>query len=116
MRKFLSAIPLLMTLLLVGTVEAATTWSQVDVKITSVTVNEDAVYITFAPAPFSGVNCSRAREGAYVLGGNAAAIDKLTSIATQALVNSRNVRVATHSTCSAGGQDGYPVATGLTLK
>jgi hypothetical protein len=95
-------------------VEAAPGWNKADVKVTAVVVIEDNVWLTFAPSPFN-VTCS-IKDGSFLLDGSAAGVDKMTTLATQALVNSRNVRVSGTGKCSGGGTDGQPMVNGLVLK
>jgi len=96
-----------------GTAEAAS-WSG-NVRITSLevsNVNAAGVWLTFSSA--LSHNCS-AKNGQFRLGGGEANINQMTSIATAALINSRNVTVF-WSGCDQGGTNGYPVLIGVTLK
>ena len=115
MKRILLITLLSFTFLFGGPAEAAN-WSA-PVKITSIqvsNVNSAGVWLTFAPAPYTSHNCT-AKSGEWRLGGGDANIKEMTSIATAALVNSRNVTVY-WSGCDGGGTNGYPILLGLTLK
>lgn len=99
-----------------GVVEAAN-WSG-NVKVASIevsSVNAAGVWLSFTTAPYTSHSCSN-NNGQYMLGGGAANVDKMTSIATAALANSRNVSVFWGGGCSGGGSTGYPILLGVTLK
>jgi hypothetical protein len=51
-----------------------------------------------------------------MLGGGVDNVNKMTSIATDALVYSRNVAVFWGGNCSGGGTTGYPILLGVWLK
>lgn len=114
-KSLISARPLtsFLTLLIASTLVVAATWSA-DVKIQNISVTGGQVYVAFTNPPFRH-QCP-VQNGSYVLGGTPADVDKMTSLATQALVKSRNVSVLFDNTCSAGGANGYPIVTGLALK
>ena len=102
----------LLTLISGGAAEAAA-WSH-DVKIAAIevsNVNVLGVWVSFTTPPYAGTSCPN-KNGQYVLGGGIANADKMTVIATSALVNSRTVTVFADGTCLSG----YPVLKGITLK
>jgi hypothetical protein len=103
--------------LVLGGSTAEANWSG-DVRVTAIEVshvNLEGVWVRFTPSPFAGPTCS-VDNGFYMLGGGQATVDKLTAIATSALVNSRAVSVFWDGACSGFGTSGYPVVRGLTLK
>lgn len=115
MRKSFISVSLsvcLFTLLIVSTAEAAG-WSG-DVRVASISVVNGRVWLRFTSAPFNNLPCSD-KSGQYALGGDSVKVDRITSLATKDLMNSRNVSVYWDS-CSGGGSTGYPVVTGIALK
>ena len=104
-------------MLLVAISAKTENWSE-NVKIESIQasqVDSLGVWVTFSRSPFPNNGCSET-SGKYVLGGSVANIEKMTTIATAALVNSRYVSVYWSGGCSGGGTSGYPVLIGLTIK
>ena len=114
-RSLISArlVPSFLTLLIASTLVVAATWSA-DVKIPNISVTGGQVYVTFTNPPFR--HSCPVQNGSYLLGGTSEDVDKMTSLATQALVKSRNVAVLFEGTCSSGSANGYPIVTGLALK
>lgn len=105
------------TFLPVGTTKAAYNWSGI-VKIASIevsNVNAAGVWLSFTSAPYASHTCS-AKNGQYKLGGGVDNVNKMMSVATDALVQSRNVSIYWGGGCSGGGTSGYPIMIGLTLK
>jgi hypothetical protein len=102
-------------LLSIGSAQAANTWSP-DVKVASINVsniNAPGIWLTFTTPPYGGVPCSTPNtKGDYWLGGGPENVNQMVSIATAALINSRNVSVYWRGECRAG----YPVLLGITLK
>jgi hypothetical protein len=101
---------------LLGGIAVAANWSG-NVKVASIevsNVNAPGVWLSFTPAPYHNLTCSN--KGQFMLGGGVDNVSKMTSIATEALENSRNVRVFWGGACSGGGTTGYPILIGLTLK
>jgi hypothetical protein len=95
-----------------GAAEAAS-WSH-DVRVAAIevsNVNAEGVWVSFTPAPYPGTSCPN-KNGQYWLRGGPTNVDKMTAIATSALVNSRTVTVYWDDTCFSG----YPVLKGITLK
>jgi hypothetical protein len=116
MKRILLTTLLIITFLFGGPAQAAN-WSG-NVKIASIEVsnwNSAGVWLSFTSAPYTSHKCS-IKSGQYMLGGGADNVEKMTSIATAALVNSRNVTVFWGDGCSGGGTSGYPILVGLTLK
>ena len=108
---------LIIPCLILGNPANAANWSGT-VKVASIEVsqvNALGVWVSFKSPPYSSHTCS-IKSGQYMLGGSVANIDKMTTIATAALVNSRDVSVYWGGGCSGGGMNGYPVLTGITLK
>jgi hypothetical protein len=98
---------------LVSTVEAAL-WSR-DARITAITVEDGNVFLEFTVSPFTH-RCS-VTDGRYMLGGTSASVDKMTSLATQALMSSRSVQVyLSDGGCSSEKAPSFPVLTALKLK
>lgn len=115
MKRILLTTLLIITFLFGSAVEAAN-WST-PVKIASIevsNVNTEGVWLSFTSPPYSSHTCSL-KNGQYRLAGGDANINKMTAIATAALVNSRNVTVYWNG-CDGGGTNGYPILLGLTLK
>ena len=102
-----------LTLLIATTLVLAATWSA-DVKIRNISVTDGQIFVAFTSPPFRH-NC-QIQDGTYILGGTSDNVDKMTSLATQALVKSRNVSVLFDGSCSTDPMKGYPVLTGLALK
>jgi hypothetical protein len=105
------------TFLPVGTTKAAYNWSG-NVRIASIevsNVNAAGVWLSFTSDPYSSHTCS-AKNGQYKLGGGVDNVNKMMSVATDALVQSRNVSIYWGGGCSGGGTNGYPIMIGLTLK
>jgi hypothetical protein len=110
---------LLSTIFFFGVTVEAANWSP-PVKIESIEISNintqgKGVWLSFATAPYVSHTCS-AKNGQYRLGGTDDNIKEMTSIATAALVNSRNVTVYWKGDCDGGGMNGYPILMGLTLK
>jgi hypothetical protein len=87
-------------------------WSP-DVRITSIEVSNvhtSGVWLGFNTPPHDP-GCSVTTS--YILGGGLTNINRMTSLATEALLNSRTVRVYWGGDCSA---DGYPVLLGIILR
>jgi hypothetical protein len=101
---------ILMTLSIIGVLEVSAAWST-ETKVRGIAVNEGQVLLNFTTQPFNH-SCT-VRDGTYIVGGTSENVDKVTALASQALLKSRSVLVASNGACSAGG---YPVLTGLTLK
>jgi outer membrane receptor for monomeric catechols len=86
------------------------------VKITSIEVSNEntaGVWLTFTPAPLLTHACPNKTTTQWMLGGGADNVDKMMSLATVAMVNSRTVTAWWGGDCD---YRGYPVLTGLTLK
>ena len=95
------------------TTDAHADWSP-DVRITSIEVsNVDVlgVWLVFSTPPHNP-SCPLT-TGEYILGAGTTNIDRMFSLATEALLNSRTVRVYWGGDCSA---DGYPVLRGIMLR
>lgn len=99
-------------------VYAAGSWSK-NVKIKSIEVskvNVEGVWLQFTKQPFSPYPCGSIANQ-YWLGGpldfaNENNINQMTSLATIAFINDRDVSVYWDGTCSGG----YAVLRGLTMK
>jgi hypothetical protein len=88
-------------------------WSP-DVRITSIEVSNVhvlGVWLLFSTPPHTP-SCPLTTSY-YILGGGTTNIDRMFSLATEALLNSRTVSVYWGGDCSA---DGYPVLRGIMLK
>jgi hypothetical protein len=99
--------------LILGSSAEAANWSG-NVKIAAIevsNVNALGVWVSFTTPPYPTNPCPT-KNGQYVLGGGQANIDKMTAIATSALVNSRTVTVYWSGGCATS----YPVLLGITLK
>jgi hypothetical protein len=112
-----SAVAVLILVLISGGTANAANWSG-SVKITSIqasNVNSPGIWLTFSAPPYPSHTCSQ-KSGEYRLGGgNQEIVNHMASIATSALVNSRNVTVFWVG-CDAGGNNGYPILLGVTIK
>jgi hypothetical protein len=100
----------ILALISAGVAEAAGGWSG-DVKIATIEVskvNAEGVWISFKTPPFAN-SCHSSQ---YWLQGDPSTVDKMTMIATSALVNSRFVTVYWDGTCITG----YSILRGITLK
>ena len=103
--------------LLVGATADAANWSG-NVKIAAIEVSNvstGGVWLSFTTPPYPSHPCA-VQNGQYVLGGGIANVNKMTSVATEALENSRNIRVYWSGACSTGAGGGYPILLGITLK
>lgn len=119
MRKITVVIGILV--LTSGSAAEAGIWSG-DVRIASIEVahpnaevGTEGVWVGFTTDPFGSHACS-VKTGQYMLGGGEGNVEKMTELATAALVNSRIVSVFWGGGCSGGGTSGYPVLLGFTLK
>lgn len=107
-----------LTLMVGNHAYAADGWSK-NVKIKSIEVskvNVEGVWLQFTRQPFSPYPCGSVANQ-YWLGGpldfsNQNNINQMTSLATTAFLNDRDVSVYWDGTCSGG----YAVLRGLTLK
>jgi hypothetical protein len=89
-------------------------WSG-NVNVASIEVSNASapgVWVSFTTAPYASIPCAANKNVQYWMGGGQPNVDKMTAIATSALVNSRTVTVLWSGNCSSG----YPVLIGLTLK
>jgi len=100
----------LMALPMIGALQVTASWSP-ETKVRGIAVLEGGVLLSFTTQPFNH-NCS-VRDGTYLVGGTSDNVDKVTALATQALLKSRPVLVGADGVCS---QRGYPILTGLTMK
>src|SRR5689334_3892737 len=95
----------------------AANWSS-NVKIESIRASQTdslGVWVKFGTPPYPNQTCSDT-SGEYMLGGSVANIEKMSALATAALVNSRSVSVYWDGSCSGDGTTGFPVLRGLTIK
>lgn len=120
MRKSALITRLLVAVMVLLPVNAAVAanWSG-NVKVTSIevsNVNAAGVWLSFSSDPYNGNHTCSAKSGQYMLGGGVDNVNKMTSVATDALVYSRNVAVFWGGNCSGGGTTGYPVLVGVWLK
>jgi hypothetical protein len=115
MRKSMFQLAMLigvLTAVLGFTTDAHAAWSP-DVRITSVEVSNVhalGVWLTFNTPPHDP-SCSVTTS--YILGGGLTNINRMAPLATEALLNSRTVRVYWGGDCS---DDGYPILLGIILK
>jgi hypothetical protein len=113
MKKITMLLIGLLALISGGAAEAAN-WSH-DVRIAAIevsNVNFEGVWVSFTTPPYPGTTPCPTKNGQYVLDGGISNADKMTAIATSALVNSRTVTVYADGTCL----HGYPALKGITLK
>lgn len=109
-KPLLLAAVLFLALISAGAAEAAG-WSG-NVRIATIevsNVNAEGVWLSFTTPPFATSCPSKVQ---YWLQGGPSNVDKMTAIATSALVNSRLVAVYWDGTCASG----YSVLKGITLK
>jgi hypothetical protein len=85
------------------------------IKVSQLTIHGTQVLLSFTPAPYSNISCSK-NNGQFILGGSTDNIGRMLSLATAALVSSRPVRVFWDRTSENTCYDGYPVLMGLTIK
>jgi hypothetical protein len=94
-------------------IDAAAAWSG-NVQVASIessNVSTDGVWLSFTSDPFPAHTCPN-RGGQYRLGGGAANVSRMLSLATESLRESRNIAAYWGGECSGG----YPVLVGLMLK
>jgi hypothetical protein len=116
LRKWIGVLFTGVVLIWITPVNAAN-WSG-SVKIESIRASQlDSlgVWVKFGAPPYPNHTCSDT-SGEYMLGGSVANVEKMSALATAALVNSRSVSVYWDGSCSGGGTAGYPVLRGLTIK
>lgn len=109
----LIVIALIFAVLVFASPAHAAGWSA-NVRIKSIeisNVSTAGTWLAFTTPPFSGPTCKNS-NGQFLVGGGADNVNKITSLAIQAMSGGRPVSIYWGGNCSAG----YPIVLGLTVR
>lgn len=93
---------------------------KINIEVGESDVNDARVYLTFSSPPVN-TRCREGSSGSWLVGGNAASVERIRASALSAKLAGLPVVVA-HSdaytgtlSCSSSGTNGYPVVRGLVI-